>query len=145
MCGRQAAPWHVPVPASVARLTSSRSWNPRSQTEARSATVVPVHGQTTPSVGAGGSPPGGGRVPDDADREPRALPGEPVARVQPEIEHDGVRLVPALGAVAAAHDDRPDTVVVPSKRTGCAPSSDPHRDPAGSRPAAVSTSAARAV
>ena len=85
------APWHVPVPASVARLTSSRSWNPRSQTASRSATVVPVQRQTTPSAR---------RRRQRARRRPRrrrrrtASPapwrGEPVARVQAEVEHDRV-------------------------------------------------------
>jgi hypothetical protein len=53
--GRHAPPWHVPRQAWLARLSSSSSVNPFDHASSRSATVVPMHGHTTPSDGGGGS------------------------------------------------------------------------------------------
>ena len=70
------------MPARLARLTSSSSVKPRSQAPPRSATVVPVQPQTTPSVGGGGQRQVGGRVADDAHRHGRR-PSAPGRRAEP--------------------------------------------------------------
>ncbi len=143
-CGRQAAPWQVPVPASVARLTSSRSWKPRSQTDVEigdggaGAAADDALGRRRRQVA------GAGRVADHAHGEAGALPGQAVARVQAEIEHDGVGLVATLGAVAAADDDRAHhALALEPHRAGRRPPPAPSR-PAAARPPPASA-AARAV
>ena len=90
----------------VERLSSSSSVKPRSHASARSPTVVPMQGQTTPSVG--GAAGAGSSAAARRRRSPDVAghPGEDVARRQAEAEDHGVGRRGGLGrrSVVRRHD-----------------------------------------
>ncbi len=153
--GRHAPPWQVPRQAWLARLRSSSSVKPRSQAAWRSATVVPMQPQTTPSVGAGGSGSVAAASPttrtgtSPAIRASRSRGARPSPRTT--VSAGVVVVAPVAGSAVMTARTRPST---PSKRTS-RPATLVAGTPSGgsptatvrprSTPAAWSFSAARAV
>ena len=153
--GRQAPPWQVPRHAWLERLSSSSSVNPLSQAASRSATVVPMHGQTTPSVGGGGSGASSAAAPttlsgtSPAIRARRSRGARPSPRIT--VSAGDVVSSPVASSTVTTARTRPSS---PSKRTG-RPETGVAATPSGGvptataspsdTPAACSRSAARAV
>ncbi len=96
--GRQAPPWHGPRQAWLARLSSSSSVNPRSHASARSATVVPMQPQTTPSLGGGGRGWSVAASPTTVTGTDPAIRARSVARREAQVDDDGVGRRRRLGA-----------------------------------------------